>query len=165
LYDPDPLAGTGAVSGFVELCALYSHYRVTSVDVDWEVGNYGSAPIFVYSYPTVPLVTPATVQGAISQSETPYATPVHMIAPVGSTPNTTKFPTVNIDLAKLYGNRIEYYSSEDFAGLATTAPAGPATSMYLIFVAYSSNTWSYNLNSSIRLRYNVDFYGKYPTSV
>lgn len=165
LFDPDPLLGTGSVSGFTELCALYTKYRVLSCEIDWEVGNFGAAPIFLYYYPSVTLTIPASVIGAISQAETPYATPVHLVAPVNSAPNIVRFPKRNVVLSRLFGNPIEYYANEDYVGTATSSPAGPTTSLYLIFVAYSSVTWAYNLNSNIRLRTRTEFFGKYPQAI
>lgn len=165
LFDMDPLLGTGSVSGFNELCALYTKYRVIGADIEWELGNFGAAPIYAYYYPSVTLTVPATVQGAISQAETPFAVPVRMAAPVNSTPNIVHFTKRHVELSSLFGNPREYYSNEDYVGVATNTPAGPTTSLYLIFVAYSSNNWSYNLNSNIKLRLRTEFFGKYPQAV
>lgn len=165
LFDPDPALGTGSVSGFTELCALYNKYRVLAVEIEWQLGNFGNAPIFAYYYPSTTLTIPATVIGAISQAETPFAVPVRLVAPASSAPNIIRFPTRNVVLSSLFGNSREYFSNEDYVGTGTATPAGPASSLYVIFVAYSSVTWSYNLNSNISLRFHTEFFGKYPQAV
>lgn len=70
-YDPDPALGSGSITGFSELAALYNSYRVLVFRYTWNVVNNESFPVLVFSFPTYGgiTITPANV---IQYSEGPY---------------------------------------------------------------------------------------------
>jgi len=66
VYDPDPLFGTGSLSGFNEYCQFYNRYRVLSAKVHWEIVNTTNQDIMTYMYATPSASFPLTVTNAIN---------------------------------------------------------------------------------------------------
>lgn len=161
VYDPDPALSSGSITGFAQWAAFYNHYRVRSVTVRWQLGNFTAAPIYAYMLATTNNIVPATVFGAIDLTESPLATKPRLLAPAGSYPNVAVMRK-KFDLATVMGNKQEYYSNADFTGTATASPSSPLTRIYLQFIAYSSVSWSQATNSDLELDYEVEFFGRYP---
>jgi len=53
VYDPDPLLGTGSISGFVEWAAFYDRYRVIEFSYDLDIVNMETFPVVVSAAPTL----------------------------------------------------------------------------------------------------------------
>jgi hypothetical protein len=71
VYDPDPLLGTGAISGFVEWAAFYDRYRVINFSYDVDIVNMENFPVALTAAPTL-LDVGANYASTIDLAAFPY---------------------------------------------------------------------------------------------
>lgn len=158
-WDPDPALGSGSISGFQEWCNLYGRWRVRSVNIDWALGNTTTTYVQAYFYATQNNTVPATVGAAINFSEIPFATPVKTLGPVSSYQAIQRWKKT-YDIGEVYGSQSENIANETLTGTGTATPGSPATRLYVNFVTYAGAAYSLNLNSSLSMTYEIEFFGR-----
>jgi len=112
-------------------------------------------------YATPSASFPLTVTNAINYSETATATPVKTLLPLGCS-GVKAVHKRNYSMAKVVGNRGEFFSDPSYTGIGTVTPSSPTSRIILYFVAYSPAPWAVSLTSSIRISYRVEFFGRVP---
>jgi len=159
-WDPDPAIGSGNVTGFREWANLFTHWRVRKCSYKITITDTTSIPIKVFAAYSSTSPSIASVFDVINLSETPFCSPTKVIAPIPSGQCIANLYGV-MDLGRLYGNQREYIARETFCGKGAPSPASPTSLMMLTLCAYSSTSWSVNLDVHIELMYDVEFFGRY----
>jgi len=161
VYDPDPLLGTGSLSGFTEWSALYQKWRVESVAIDWEFVNLNAQPVSLYIYLGTENVTLPSLAVAIDYSELPYATNTVTVGPVNSGSNRG-FIKTQASIGTIYGSEKEYMANEAFVGTGGVSPGSPSAKLNTQFIGYSSGAMTFGIYSRLRYRYYLKFFDRYP---
>jgi hypothetical protein len=149
-YDPDPLLGTGAISGFIEWSAFFLHYRVVEFGYDVQLANNESFPLLVLSSPT--LVDVGANYSSMDQfSEFPYGRKNLISAKGGQ--DKMRFRGT-IDVAKLEGTREALYDS----GFSSNVNTNPAMLRFFnVGFTGGTNVLVNGVMVSIRLRFKTLF--------
>jgi len=143
-YDPDPLLGTGALTGFLEWAAFYTHYRVVDFGYDIQLANMETFPLLVVCCPS------ATDLGANYTytdqiPEFPYGRKNILSAKTGD--DKCRFRG-SVDISKFEGTTESIYDST----FASAVTANPSNVRYFNVGAGSSAVFANGIFLSVRLR-------------
>jgi hypothetical protein len=158
LFDPDPLILTGAISGFNEIMAFYDSYRVSDIELKFEVANNETFPLlYGVVFSNIDITTSlATKQDAINALENNFSTGGKILGAKGGQDRAKL--DIKLHLAELLGNAKQYYADDQYVGSPTS---GPATNMFVTIIIYTP-TGALNLTNGIitntTLRYTSDFF-------
>lgn len=154
-YDPDPLLGTGAISGFNEWAAFYTHYRVLSLSYDVNISNMEAFPLTAVAAPTLTDLG-ANSTNTITLPEIPYGKKRCLSAKTGA--DRCRFRGT-VTVAKLEGST-EPFTDSSFAATVSTNPA------MIRFMNFGVSSGASALVSGVfisaRLEYLVQFYARVP---
>jgi len=152
-FDPDPLLGTGALSGFLEWAAMYTHYRVVDFGYDVSLSNLETFPLIAAIAPTLLDVGPNYVN--FDQfPEFPYGR--KSLLSVSGGQDRCRFRG-SVDIAKLEGTTESMYDST-FSSQVTTNPI--MLRFFNIGCSGVSNVFVKGVFLSVRLRYRCLFYAR-----
>jgi len=151
-YDPDPLLGTGAVSGFSEWAAMYTHYRVISFAYDVQLSNMESFPLVALCAPTL-LDPGANYTGTDQFSELPFGRKSILSAKGGS--DRCRFRD-SFSIARFEGSQ-EPLTDQSFSSQTTT---NPAMIRFFNIGVDSSSPLVNGVFASVRLSFLVQFYAR-----
>jgi hypothetical protein len=151
-YDPDPLLGSGSLSGFNEWAAFYSHYRVVGFGYQFELANNESFPLIVVCAPTVVDVG-ANYSSTDQISEFPYGQRAMISAKTGADRCVL---SGYVDIAKLEGTTEAIYDST-FSAVTTTNPAQPR---YFNIGIGAPSVLVNGVTASVRLQFTVLFFAR-----
>jgi hypothetical protein len=155
-YDPDPLLSTGGISGFAEMSAFYSQYRVTHCQISWTVANKESFPVHIgFNLSSAPLAV-TTVAKAIDCLENGYSVGPATISTSGGMDRVML--TKRVTLSHIWGNLIQYEADDNWAA---SVISNPSFLIYINFLAYASTPFVNGIDSDLRLRFRVKFYSRY----
>jgi hypothetical protein len=153
-YDPDPLLGSGSLTGFNEWAAFYTHYRVLSFCYDVQISNQESFPLVALVAPTHTDVG-ANYTSTDQFSEFPYGKKNILSAKTGK--DNCRFRG-DVNIAKFEGSR-EPLTDMSFASAVATVPA------QLRFFNIGCDSGSVYVNGvfvSVLLIYEVQFFARLP---
>lgn len=152
--DPDPLLGSGGVSGFVEWGALYRKWIILSVDIDWKVDNLESFPMTIIFAPTTVDIFASVVSrnDALDIAELPNSQSKQVSASSGM---DRSFIRSRVNLSAFSGDPTYYRSSGLFNGVGA---ANPTLMYYFNFVIVTNVNLVSGIFSNLRIRYKVRFY-------
>lgn len=151
-FDPDPLLGTGAISGFNEWAGIYSTYRVIGFRYEIEISNAEAFPIVVTTCPTTSDLG-ANATAALDFSEVPYGKQAMLSAKGGQ---DRAFISGSLYLPKFFGASYLYDST--FNSLTT---GNPGTLLFFNVGCVSGTAQTVGTISSVKLTYITSFYRRY----
>jgi len=159
LFDVDPLLGSGTISGFTEIAALYRQYRVTHCEFEWTAVNNQLQPVVVgalFSNIDVPTVV-TTNEQALGALENPFSTRAHCLSAGGGMDRVTLVG--KLPLGQVHGNELEYMASNDFSALVN---ANPAVILFLTFIVVDTTGagLAQGISSSLVLRFTCQFFNR-----
>jgi hypothetical protein len=152
-YDPDPLLGTGAISGFAEWAAIFTHYRILDMAYDAQIANNEAFPLMVVAAPTL-LDLGANSSNLDQIPELPYGRKQILSAKGGYDKCRIRG---RVSIPKLEGSR-EPITDQSFASQTTTNPA------MIRFMNFGFTGGSLPLVNgvfiSLKLTYTVSFFAR-----
>jgi len=156
VYDPDPLLFTGGVTGFSEMGAFFTRFRVDAVEIHAQISNFENFPVtvgFVFSPESLlaSLGTPAAALNALERWGA--ETPIIMGGVSGN--NIAKFPPVRVKPSRILGNAAAYYGNENYCGFFNSTPF---LAIYVTFIVYGPSALSLGVFANVRLRFKTHFY-------
>jgi hypothetical protein len=155
VFDPDPLLGSGAISGFAEWAGIYTHYRVLSYTYDFSVANNETFPLMVVAAPTLPDIGSNT-SNLDQLPEVPYGRKSLLSAKGGQ--DRTRIRG-HISIAKLEGS-MEPLTDSSFSSQVTTNP------VMLRFMNFGFTGGSVPLVNgvlvSVRMKFRTQFFARQP---
>jgi hypothetical protein len=149
-FDPDPLIGSGSLSGFNEWATMYTTYRVIGFSYQISIANMDSFPYLVVICPSLTDVG-SNYANTDQLSEFPYGRK-SLISAKGGMDKCSLNGLVN--LPALEGSAT-YYQSNEFASLIST---NPSTIRYFNIGASAPVVMVNGVFISVRLKYEVLFY-------
>jgi len=152
-YDPDPVLGTGAVTGFTEWAAMYTRYRIVAFSYDIMVANLELFPQLIIVAPSIPDIG-ANYSRITQMSEVPYGKKSLVSAMGGQDKCLLRD---RVDLAKMLGSKTLLWS-DNYSSAVTTNP----NSQLYFNIGFSSGgaTTTKGLFVSARLQYRILFYAR-----
>lgn len=152
-YDPDPLVGTGAIPGFVELANLYASYRVHAMTADIELYNQNLQAAVVGIWPSNTLQN----NNSLAASDViEYASnPQSQYHAIGTATGQGKLRTkVVASGLRLVGP--SFATDDSYASSTSTNPS----SVYGINIgaAIYTGTFSFTFGSKVQIIYDVEFF-------
>jgi hypothetical protein len=154
LFDVDPLVGGTSLSGFTELAAIYSHYRVLSSKIVVRVSNASTSDFVIVRIAPLnadPGASPAP--GVfLSLSEQPYCKTG--ICSLSGSPGLVI--RNNMTTEKIYGSRSVLFD-DNFESLTTTVPNN---NWYWIVAASALRVIAQNVDFWMEITCDVEFYGR-----
>jgi hypothetical protein len=150
VFDPDPLLGTGSLSGFNEWAAFFNAYRVVDFDYDIQFSNLESFPLICVACPTL-LDVGANYASTDQMPEFPYGKK-SMISGKGGMDRARI--RGHVDLASLEG-ATTYFTSNEFAAVVTT---NPGTVRFMNFGIVSTSVLVNGILASVRMKYKTLFF-------
>jgi hypothetical protein len=154
-FDPDPLLGSGSLSGFVEWSLMYTHYRVVEFGYDVQISNQESFPMIVLCAPSLPDVG-ANYPSVDQLSEFPYGRKNIISAKTGN--DRCRFKG-KVDIARLEGTKEAIYDST-FASQVTTNPA--QLRFFNVGFSGGTNILVNGVMNSSRFMYRTLFFARLP---
>lgn len=154
-YDPDPLVLSGGISGFAEYSKFYNYYRVLNTEVQWNVVNNETNPVYCGFIASGAPLTVSSVASAANILENAESNGPFTLSPKSGMDRIETRRTYN--LAKVWGDQMNYLADDNFSAMINTNP------VYLIFatfVAYSPSNFVNGISSNLRLRMRIRFYGR-----
>jgi len=153
VFDPDPLLATGGISGFSEWGTFFRIYRVTAVQLRWEVINVPTnPPIVVGIVPSSTVPTAATRTTVINLLENKFVSPIRSISVSGGMDRAVI--NYHLSLRQFVGNPT-VLTDRDYAGFMGSSPGNPSQVIFLNFIAYcpSSSVLTVNVVSNLKITY------------
>jgi len=154
LFDVDPLVGGSNLAGFLELAALYSHYRVLSSKIDIRCSNASTSDFVIFRLGPLnadPGVTPSAAF-FLALSEQPYVK-TGVCSMIGAPP----LNMVNtMSTEKIFGSRSSLFD-DNFEALTT---AVPNNNWYWIVAASALRTIAQNVDVFMTITCDTEFYGR-----
>lgn len=154
-FDPDPLLGTGALSGFAEWATIYTHYRITNFRYNIQIANNETFPLMVACAPTLTDLG-ANTSNLDQVPELPYGKKSLLSAKGGADKTSIRG---SISVAKLEGST-EPFTDSSFASVVTTNPV--MVRFFNIGFTGGSTPLVNGVFVSIRLSYRAQFYARVP---
>jgi len=154
LFDVDPLVGGTSLSGFIELAALYSHYRVLSSKIVIRVSNASTQDFVIVRIAPLNADPGASPAAAffLALSEQPYCKTG--ICSLAGSPGLTMANTMSTE--KIYGSRSVLFD-DNFESLTTTVPNN---NWYWIVAASSLRVIAQNVDFFMEITCDAEFYGR-----
>jgi len=150
VYDPDPLVGSGSITGYNEWAAMYQSYRVIGFRYEVTLVNMESFPVVVYLAPT--LFDAGANYSSINQiSEFPYGRK-NMLSMAGGQDRC--YLAGDISIARLEGSK-SVFTDDYFTSPVTS---NPTNVRYLNIGFEGPTTLVKGLLISVRLIYRTQFY-------
>jgi hypothetical protein len=151
LFDPDPQAFTGSITGFAQYGAIYNNYKVLGVGYIVKIASRESTPLQVVVAPTLSDIGLNSAQ--VQQlPEVPYGRS-SIISTQGGMDNCVI--TGKIDLTALVGK--QYLYDATYAG---TYNSNPQNNIYLNVGFACLNGLTNGVITDIRLFYHVLWYNR-----
>lgn len=153
-FDPDPLLGSGSLTGFTEYAALYGNYRVMDFTYEVKIASLETAPMIVLIAPTATDIG-GNYSGTNELSEFPHGRSDLISAQGGMDRCTFSGAWCPADI---FGDRAEYFGDDNF-GAGTGS--NPSFQLYLNVGIYKpTSALVSGVVAKVRLGYKVMFYGK-----
>jgi hypothetical protein len=149
VYDPDPSVATGAISGFNEWAAIYSTYRVLSIEYEVAIANNETFPLQVAVAPTLTDIGLNSVNTA-DLAEIKFAK-YTMLAAKGGQDRIRLRGALRMDM--IFGTSYLYDST--FNSAVTT---NPATILYINVGLTGPSPLVNGVTPAVRIWYDVLFY-------
>jgi len=154
VYDPDPLLGSGAISGFSEYTNFYRRYLVTDIKVTWIVTNLESFPISLVMIPsTIDLATTVTDANDVLDNMENQWSVFRKVSAAGGMDRAVIRKRYN--LPAFHGLKKEYYDSMQYSGLGL---ANPPVMYFINFMAASTTNFVNGIDSTLQIQYKVRWY-------
>ncbi len=161
LYDCDPVLGSAAIAGFVEIMAFYNFYRVTSYTYEIDVINMEAHPVDVY------ILNQNTDPGTVGTNfiyirENYVKNQSILLSPKGSGGDRKRFRRT-LSISEVVGSRAPEFE-DNYRGGTSSSP----TDVTWLGVGLKDNyglTASNGCNVKIRLMMHSRFYDRKTTLV
>jgi len=153
-YDPDPLLGTGAIPGFVELANMYEQYLVRRITLNLKIGNQNTQNCQIGIWPSnvIQSNNSLTASEILEYSSNPGS--IRDLIPV-SNGGVVRYNMQAIG-TKLFGR--QFLTDENFAG----STSGNPTLMYGINIGICDGTganFAFPVVLIASLTYQTEFFG------
>jgi hypothetical protein len=153
-YDIDPLLASTAMSGYVELAAIYGSYRVTGSDIVVECINASTAHpvrLMVGATNVDPGGTPSAPY-ILSLAEQPYAKST-IVGLAGGPPARVKN---HLTTERIYGNPMVLYD-DNFSAPTT---GSPSNNWWWVIGLYSQSLFAQTATLNVTIEVEVQFYNR-----
>jgi hypothetical protein len=153
-YDVDPLLASTAMSGYVELAAIYGAYRVTGSDIMVEATN--SSPthpvrLIVGATNVDPGGTPSAAY-VLSLAEQPYAKST-IVSLAGGPASKIKN---QLSTERIYGNPMVKYD-DNFSAPTT---ASPSNNWWWVIGIYAQSLFTQVFTVNVTMEVDIEFYNR-----
>jgi hypothetical protein len=155
-YDPDPLLLSGGMSGFNEYAKFYSFYRVLNTEIEWNVCNNETFPVYCGYFASGAPLSVSSVATAADALENPYSMGPYSLSPKGGMDRVNS--RRSYVLSNVWGDKLNYLADDSFA---SSVSSGPTYIIVATFVAYAPSNFVAGISSNLRLRMRIRFYGRY----
>jgi len=154
LFDVDPLVGGSNLSGFLELAAIYNHYRVLKSKITIRCSNASTSDFVIFRLGPLNADPSAAPSAAffLALSEQPYVK-TGVCSMVGSPPLTM---SCEMSTEKIFGSRSVLFD-DNFEALTTTIPTN---NWYWIVAASALRVIAQNVDIYMTITCDVEFYGR-----
>jgi len=154
LFDVDPLVGGSSLAGFIELSALYSHYRVLGSRIIIRVSNASTTDQIIMRLCPLNADPGATPAAAffLALSEQPYAK-TGVAGLIGAPPLVMQH---QIATEKIFGSRSSLFD-DNFESLVTTVPTN---NWYWVVAASALHVTAGAISIFMEIQCDTEFYGR-----
>lgn len=154
-FDPDPLLGTGSISGFTEWAAVFTHYRILTFMFDVQIANDETFPLMIATAPTLTDLG-ANFSGFDQLPEVPYGRKQLVSAKGGADKCRLRG---RVSIPKLEGSK-EPITDSGFAAQVSTNPL--QIRFFNVGFTGGANPLVNGVFVSIRLRFTCQFFARLP---
>jgi hypothetical protein len=159
LFDVDPLILSGTISGFKEVMAFYTYFRVKKFRAHLEITNNEAFPVMwgiVFSPDSLVGVI-ANRDDAINALENDFSTRPKMLSAKGGIDKDKT--TLRCDPEVLLGNSQQYNADVAYAGTVTTDPTR-LLYMNVIIASPSATNLINGVTTTLTLNYTTQFFSR-----
>jgi len=158
LYDPDPIALSGSITGFKEIMQFYQYYRVLNVSVTTNLANNETfALIYGGCFSQSNLTgTIATRDDALNALESTFSSKQRILSAKGGMDRSVL--RMSMPLVKILGEPRQYLAELNYAGNGLATPTTPLWFNFIVISANASNLTN-GISSATSITFESEFFG------
>jgi len=161
-YSPNAaLVAPSSLTGFPMLSSGYMQWRVDSCKANYSVISNEPAHGVTHAMGFTD-TDPSGITTLVAQRALLGRQPVTKLKSSGQTTAGAPYasPSVNIKMASVVGNPLEFYGSQGFSGAGGAVPASPAQLIYFFFILFNpiGTPLTNGANVTIEIEFSGEFY-------